>query len=155
MPHPLLCWDIIQEGLSRRAEFAKDIDLLNRLIKEKRWHFTTERALDNCLVWENKIIIVTSPDLHIAFATKNLYEMNGYRPEEVIGRNPKMFQGKRTTAGEKQIIRTAIITLKPFDTVITNYRKDGSIYKCHIEGYPVFDDRHQLVNFIALENVMY
>jgi PAS domain S-box-containing protein len=155
MAHPLLCWDIIQEGMSRRMEFAKDIDILNKLSKENGWNFFPERALDNCIIWENKSIIVTSKSLDILFASKNIYKMNGYKPHEIIGCNPSIFQGKKTTEDERLIIRNAVKAVKPFDTTITNYRKDGSIYKCQIEGYPIFNIKKQLVNFIALENIIY
>lgn len=155
MAHPLLCWDIVQEGMSRRKEFIQDIDVLNKLRKEKRWQFVPERSLDNCIVWENKTIVITNTVLDIVFATRNMYKMNGYKPEEVIGSNPKIFQGKATDEKDKQLIRSAIKALKPFDTIITNYRKDGTIYKCHIEAYPVFNNYKQLVNFIALEDIAY
>lgn len=53
-----------------------------------------KQSLDNCIVWENKTIIVTSTALKIILATKNIYEMNGYHPDEVIGRQPKKFCNK-------------------------------------------------------------
>lgn len=154
MSHPLLCWDIIQEGLSRRSNFAEDINALNYLARLNAWDFVPEKGLVNSIIWENKTIIVTSTDIRIVFATKNMYQMNGYKPSEVIGQSPKMFQGKQTAAAQKHLIGTAIKSLKTFDATVINYRKDGSIYHCHIEGYPVFNNRKQLVNFIALENVI-
>lgn len=155
MAHPLLCWDIVEEGMSRRAEFRTDIDILYRIQKENCWHFIPERSLDNCLVWENKTIIITTTSLKIVFASKNIYHMNGYTPGEVTGRSPKIFQGKNTSYIQRQYIGNAIKSIQPFDTTIVNYRKDGSMYNCHIEGYPVFNNRQQLVNFIALENIVY
>lgn len=154
MAYPLLCWDIVQEGISRRKSFAEDIDRLNKLAKQNVWDFVPGRTLDNCLVWENKTIIITDPALHIVFAAKNIYEMNGYTPGEVIGKTPKMFQGKATTEDEKRAIRFSSKRLRPFSSVVTNYRKDKSIYKCFIEGYPIFNKQKQLVNFIALENTV-
>lgn len=155
MAHALYCWDIIQEGRYRRQTFAGDLDLLANLIEENNWHFQYPRKLDNCVIWENKTLIITDPFQKIVLATKNMFDMNGYLPHEVIGKTPRLFQGPATTKGEKQVIRTAIQKLQPFDTLITNYRKDGNLYKCHIEGYPVFNNNKELVNFIALENIHY
>jgi len=85
-------------------------------------------------------------------ATKNMYKMNGYQSGEVIGKTPKMFQGEATSSQSKKEIRTAIDNLVAFETNIVNYKKDGSLYNCHIEGFPVFNKRGRLVNFIAIEN---
>lgn len=152
MAHPLLCWDIVQEGIYRRQEFAKDILALDGLMKANKWVFT-ERDIANAMIWENKTIIITDTRLSIVLATKNMFEMNGYYDYEVIGKTPSIFQGKETTPASKKIIKTAIINQKPFECDIINYRRTGEVYNCHIEGYPVFNRTKELVNFIAFENV--
>ena len=155
MTHPLKSWDIILEGIERRQEFASDITALARMNAERRWRLAFASTLDNTLVWENKVIVVTDPNLNIEFASKNMLGMNGYLPNEVVGQSPRIFQGEATTEHERAAIRRAVQEVKPFDEVITNYKKDGSLYKCRIEGFPVFDHTGQLVNFIALENTVY
>lgn len=128
MSHPLLCWDIVMEGISRRLEFAKDITALQNLMKANHWHTLLERAVDNCIVWENKTVLVTNPALQIILATKNIFEMNGYQPNEVIGKHPKMFQGEATNIASRRKIKIAIGKQLPFDCDIINYRKDGRIH---------------------------
>ncbi len=152
MTHPLLCWDIVMEGISRRKEFAKDIIALQNLMRINKWYSILDRSLDNCIVWENKVIIITNPALKIVFATKNIYELNGYKPFEVIGRHPKMFQGEATCIESRAKIKSAVERRLPFECKIINYRKDGAIYNCHIEGFPIFNKQGNLINFIALEN---
>ena len=154
MAHPLLCWDIIMEGTSRRTEFNKDITALQNLMKVHNWHLIMERTIDNCIVWENKTILVTNPALQIILATKNIYQMNGYKPNEVIGKHPKMFQGEETSITSRKIIKVAIDKQLPFNCNIVNYRKDGRQYTCHIECYPIFNKKNQLVNYLALENAL-
>jgi PAS domain S-box-containing protein len=82
-----------------------------------------------------------------------MVEMNGYTPNEVIGNSPKMFQGKLTNEKISKEISEAVKTKQPFDKVIINYCKDGSLYKCQIKGYPVFDTNGKLINFIAFEKI--
>ena len=154
MAHPLLCWDIIMEGTSRRTEFNKDITALQNIMKVHNWHLIMERTIDNCIVWENKTILVTNPALQIILATKNIYQMNGYKPNEVIGKHPKMFQGEETSITSRKIIKVAIDKQLPFNCNIVNYRKDGRQYTCHIECYPIFNKKNQLVNYLALENAL-
>jgi PAS domain S-box-containing protein len=149
--HPLLCWDIYLEGLYRRTKCSNDLDTLEMLMRKNDWH-PPIFSLDNALVWENKVIVLTDSKLNIIHATENIFVMNGYQPDEVIGKHPKMFQGPATSLTERAIIKAAVVNEQRFDTIITNYKKDGSIYKCHIEGYPIFNTKGTLVNFIALEN---
>ena len=152
MGHSLLCWDIVMEGAARRAEFAKDITDLKNIMKANNWLTLLDRTVDNCIVWENKTIIVTTPALQIVLATKNIYHMNGYQPEEVIGKHPKMFQGEGTSLESRKTIKKSLEKGVPFDCDIVNYRKDGRLYTCHIEGFPIFNKKGTLVNYIALEN---
>ena len=146
-----MCWDIVMEGISRRKEFSQDIKAIQQLMNQNNWQ-SPERDLDNCIVWENKTLIVTDASLNIKVATKNLYEMNGYKPSEVMGKYPKFFQGEATCLESRKIISMAIQQQIPFTCDIVNYRKDGRIYTCHIDGYPIFDKDGKLVNFVAVEN---
>lgn len=155
MAHPLTCWDIIREGRYRSGLFEKDLAALHGIMRKNKWRFSYPQRLRNGLVWENKTIIVTDPSLLIILATCNMYEMNGYRPDEVIGLSPKIFQGPATDPDEKMRIRKAIRSQSPFQSAIVNYRKDGSRYHCRIEACPVFNSTGELVNFIALENIIY
>ena len=93
MRHPIMCWDIVMEGISRRNEFSQDIKAIQHLMNQNNWQ-PPVRDLDNTIVWENKTLIVTDASLNIKLATKNLYDMNGYKPFEVIGKHPKFFQGE-------------------------------------------------------------
>ena len=65
-----------------------------------------------------------------------------------------MFQGAETDMTERKKIRNAIDQQRQFESTVVNYRKDGSIYRCHIEGYPIFNKKGNLVNFIAIENAV-
>ena len=79
--------------------------------------------------------------------------MNGYKPSEVIGKTPQMFQGKDTSADTRKMIKSAIIQRLPFEAVILNYCKNGEPYNCHINAFPIFNHKKILVNFIAFENI--
>ena len=103
---------------------------------------------------DETIIVVTDVNLKIVFASKNIIKMNGYLPSEVIGKHPKIFQGEATNLETSKQIGLAIKNQKPFKQVITNYCKDGSLYKCEIQGFPVFDKSGVLINFIAFEKMV-
>jgi len=152
MTHPLMCWDIFAEGAYRRQLLKDDIVAMNKICVENRWQ--PEVQLDNNLVWENKIIVITDDKLTIQHATQNMFHMNGYKVAEVKGRSPKMFQGEKTELAERKKIKIAVEQRQSFGAIVTNYKKDGRIYRCRIEAFPVFNTTGKLVNFIALENTV-
>ena len=149
-PHPLLCWDIVLEGIERRKQLKKDLEALQNIMYRNEWK-EVRAAFQEALIWEDKTIIVTDTQLNIIHATENLHTMNGYWPHEVIGQRPTQFQGPATSLDTRKAIKMAIDALQPFQTSLVNYRKNGSIYTCHIEGFPIFNQSGRLVNFMAIE----
>ena len=79
--------------------------------------------------------------------------MNGYEAQEVIGNSPKMFQGAKTDLQVSNEIRQAILKKVPFEKNVINYCKDGSVYNCHIKGFPIFNNKGEVINFIAFEKI--
>lgn len=147
---PLLSWDFYGDFLSQLNKTISDQNQLTLLANLNAWKLNAEikRELNS-----NAVVVVTCPHLKIVFASKNMVRMNGYQPEEVIGFSPKMFQGEKTCLKTSQEISQAVKNKQPFEKTITNYCKNGSLYKCHIKGFPVFNVKGKLINFIAFEKV--
>lgn len=148
---PLLCWDIYMEGYHRTMGLLDSLQKLKKLAKSSNWNVQWD--IEKELLTEQKIILVTDVSLLIRFASTNILGMNGYSVEEVIGKSPKMFQGKDTAVQTRAEIRDAIVKEIPYHGSIVNYRKDGTPYNCLLEEYPVWSRRGKLVNFIAFEKV--
>ena len=79
--------------------------------------------------------------------------MNGYHPDEMIGNSPTIFQGLKTSKRTTLSIKKAISNLKPFKEVILNYKKNGELYWCEIEAYPMFNKSGDFLNYVALERI--
>jgi PAS domain S-box-containing protein len=140
VPLPLDSWNV----------FAyTDIEVKKYKNIQKDWR--EKENPEEILLYSNKHVVVTNAKNEIVFATRSVREMNGYHPFEIIGKSPKMFQGKLTSQKTKDIIRKAIQNHYPFKEVITNYKKDGSTYECVIEAYPKFNKKGEFVNYIAFE----
>ena len=147
---PVLSWDFYGQVLDNMKMVAEDLKSLSQLANSNSWNFDTE-VFDKRLKKDKNVVVVTDANLNIVFATNNIWEMNQYRPEEIIGKKPKMFQGTKTSESSLKVIRDAIKENKPFETKVLNYKKDGSTYNCWIQGHPVFDNQGKVVNFIAFE----
>ncbi len=146
---PCISWDF---SGSYNDELTKELDSLKRLktlATENRWvkHF----AFAQKVLQEELVVVVTDANRKIVHATNNIKKMSGYRADEVIGESPRIFQGEETSKESKELIKKAIKASKPFEAVIINYKKDGSKYRCLIQGEPVFNDSGELTNFVAFE----
>lgn len=145
---PLVSWNFHAENMVTINKIVSDAHLLNEMAEANNWsqNWDLKQELQDLTV-----IVVTCPKLKIVFASQNIMKMNGYKPEEVIGNSPKMFQGVATDTAVSKEISHAVSSHLAFEKVIINYKKDGSLYKCHIKGFPVFNSKGELKNFIAFE----
>lgn len=137
---PLTTWEFRKDYLDEAILFHKiqanwgvKQDFLKQSQKEKRG------------------LIITDKHFKIIFASRNISQINGYRTKEIIGKSPTIFQGEATSSATKTRIKTALNDLKPFKEVILNYRKNGDSYWCEIEAYPMFSEKGEFLNYIALE----
>lgn len=147
---PLTCWDFYSKSFDTLRLTLSDAILLTKIVEENKWNSTWDYKDE---LQNDTVIVVTDAKLQIVFASNNIVKMNGYTPSEVVGNSPKMFQGEATDAKTSKEISDAVKALKPFEKVIINYCKDGSLYKCHIKGFPIFDNKGILTNFIAFEKI--
>ncbi|WP_411029184.1 PAS domain-containing protein [Spongiimicrobium sp. 3-5] len=145
----ILSWDIFSTYFDKLCKNYADIHSLNVLSKTNNWSYSS--VFEEELLQKESVIIVTDPYLSIVHASNNVHGMNGYKPEEILGKKPKMFQGEGTNRETTAYISEAVKNKVPFEATILNYRKNGEPYKCWIKGGPVFDKRGKVVNFIAFE----
>ena len=127
----------------------EEIKVLKNLAVSEKWEdtlFFEKEILEN-----EHIVVVTDMELNIVHASEGIFEMNGYHPEEIMGKKPKMFQGEKTCKQTALRIKNAVLEQKPFEATVLNYRKDGSTYNCWIKGIPVRNYKGKVVNFIAFE----
>ncbi|GAB4822542.1 hypothetical protein N2152v2_009588 [Parachlorella kessleri] len=66
------------------------------------------------------------PDNPIVYASSSFFELTGYSPAEVLGRNCRFLQGPETSHQAVLEIRDAIREDRPCSTCLVNYKKDGT-----------------------------
>ncbi|SIP99484.1 PAS domain-containing protein [Maribacter ulvicola] len=147
---PVLSWDFYASNYEEIKKTEEDTVALLSLVSANSWNIDTN-LLDEKLKAQKNVVVVTDTQLNIVFATKNMWNMSQYHPEEIIGKTPKMFQGNLTNASTLKIVSNAVKEKESFEVTVVNYKKDGSTYNCCIQGLPVFDHKGALVNFIAFE----
>ena len=147
MMFPLQSWDVHLNNLDVLSKMYKDIIE----IQKKTEKLIVDVDIVSELKENAKIIIITDINLNIEFASANILQMTGYMPSEILGKSPKIFQGPNTQEFLLKKIRRHVNGSEPFNVTIVNYKKNKSLYSCHIKGYPIFDKKGTLVKYVAVE----
>jgi PAS domain S-box-containing protein len=103
--------------------------------------------LSNIPYHTNDSIIITEaepigePGPVILFVNPTFTRVTGYRPSEVIGKNPRLLQGPDTSRSTTSEIRQALAAWRPITTELLNYKKDGAPFWNELSIFPAADDK--------------
>lgn len=93
----------------------------------------------------------TKPGYPIVYASAGFFNMTGYSPKEVIGRNCRFLQGAGTDSIEVSKIREAVATGKSYCGRLLNYKKDGTPFWNLLTITPIKDGCGNVIKFIGMQ----
>ena len=95
-------------------------------------------------------IMITQPDGEILRVNQAFQDITGYTAEEVIGKNPRIFQSGRHDAAFYQTMWASITTTGKWTGEIWDKRKNGEIYPKFINISAVRDDTQRVTHYVAM-----
>lgn len=104
----------------------------------------------------NVALVVTDgalaePGPTILYVNAAFEQLTGFTSAELLGANPRMLQGPRTSLAVRKAIARALRNGQRHTTTVVNYRKSGEPYHCEIDLFPIVSASGELVNVVALE----
>lgn len=145
---PIISWDFHNVSIGVLKNNYADWQKVNQIANHYNWDNSEFDVLERL---KEEVVVITDTKLNIVFASNRIFNMTGYREDEVVGKSPKMFQGPETSSVVKEEIKLAIQSREAFEKTLLNYKKNGETYLCTISGFPVFDTKGKLIHFIAFE----
>jgi diguanylate cyclase (GGDEF)-like protein/PAS domain S-box-containing protein len=117
---------------------------------------STHFCFEQIVATANDIVIVTTTDLDrpgpsILYVNEAFTRLTGYRPEEVLGRSPRMLQGPGTSRAALDRVAAGLRAGQPVSEKILNYAKDGSPYWLDLRIVPMRDAEGEIVQFVAIQ----
>jgi PAS domain S-box-containing protein len=113
--------------------------------------------LNTCVSNLNDVFMVTEaesilePGPRIVFVNESFERTTGYSAAEMMGRSPRLLQGKDTDRAVLAEIHGALERHEPIRRQLLNYRKDGSSFWVDIDIVPIFDRAGKCTHFAAIE----
>ncbi|WP_394995905.1 PAS domain S-box protein [Emticicia sp.] len=125
---------------------ARDTTISKKITEENRQLSLVAKGCDN-------IILITDKHRIIQWVNQPFETLTGYSLEEAIGEKAgKLLQFEETDPQTIIKIREALNNQISFKGEIKNRSKAGRVYWLEINISPVFNDKDELINFIAIES---
>jgi PAS domain S-box-containing protein len=77
--------------------------------------------------------------------------MTGYSSEEIIGKNPRIFQGPKSDRAALNLMTEAIKSWEPHELTTINYKKNGEEFWLTFSISPVSNDKGEYTHWISIE----
>ena len=114
------------------------------------------RLVEQALAQLRESVVITTKDLEppgplIVYVNPAFTRMTGWEPEDLIGQNPRILQGPKTTRKTLDRLRAQLEKGESFQGEDINYRKDGTPF--HIDWYiePLRDRTGQISYWVAVQ----
>lgn len=100
----------------------------------------------------NGIVITDATSNHeIVYINPAFLKLTGYSEKEISGRNCRFLQGEDTDINAVQEIHQALKDKREIQTILKNYRKDGTWFWNQLTLSPVWNQNNECTHFIGTQ----
>jgi PAS domain S-box-containing protein len=96
-------------------------------------------------------VIIADKEKKIKWVNESFLKVSGYTLQELIGKNPKIFQYEKTNPETISYIRTMLDQQEEVKAEILNRGKQGNEYWLELNIVPIKDEQGELSGYIAVE----
>ncbi|MGP2543612.1 CHASE domain-containing protein [Yersinia sp. 2541 StPb PI] len=98
-------------------------------------------------------VVITDVKRNIVWVNEGFERITGYSQAEVFGKSPgKLLQCSNTDQGVASEMKIALDAGEPFKGEIVNRAKSGQEYWIELEIQPRYNDKSELIGFMAIES---
>lgn len=126
-------------------------------ITEQKRQAEQVRLLQSVVVNTNDAVLITEAEpidelgLRILYINEAFTRMTGYKPEEILGKTPRILQGLKTDSVILDQVQTALSRWESITVELINYRKDGSEFWVEFSVIPVADKMGRYTHWILVQ----
>jgi len=129
---------------------AKIVGTIQDITQQKKIENELKK-LNTAVEQSANIVIITNKKGIIEYVNKKFTESTGYSKKEAVGKNPNILKsGKQSKTFYKNMWDT-INSGKKWSNEIHNKKKNGELYWESTTISPIFNDKREITNFIAIK----
>lgn len=110
------------------------------------------RGLAQALEASAEAIVVTDPHAIIQFVNDACLRLNGYRKDELINQNARIFSSANDDEQAYAALYSSIQKGEVWSGELRNKRKDGSVYDVNLTVAPIFDEQGEIDGFVGIQH---
>lgn len=136
-----------------KKSFNQMADTLQETIQALEVQREEARKLAFVAQHTDNMVVISDEKGNIEWVNDAFVEITGYTHAEIVGKRPgELLQGPKTDMAMVEYMRSQLQAEEGFRSEIINYNKAGQEYWVDLEVQPVYNDKNQLTNFIAIES---
>lgn len=134
----------------RTSGYEGVVGVLLDITKHKKYEHELKKlstAIDSSIV----AVVITDKDANIEYVNKKFTDITGYSSDEVLGRNPRIWQSASQTKEKYETLWKTILSGDTWTGEFENVKKDGTKYYEKAIISPVFDNHNQITHFVSIK----
>lgn len=124
---------------------------IGRDITERKRNEKELRKLSRTVEQSPLSIIITDAEGIIEYINPKVTELTGYKSEEVIGKNPRIFSSGEKSKSDYKKLWTTITSGKEWRGEFHNKKKNGELYWESASISPIINDKGIITNYLAVK----
>lgn len=134
---------------------AEERNLINSLAEMLKYfleHKHSEEAMKKLSIAVEESydwVLITDRYGHIEYLNRAVTEITGYTKEELMGKNPKLLKSGKHDEEFYKNMWTTMLSGHAFRAILTNRKKDGSLFEVFHTITPLKDSKGTITHFIA------
>lgn len=148
--------DASQLPLKQKSRFTESLERLTTALRDLQVAEEAIRLLLSAVQQSRDSIVITTAHLNppgpeIVYVNPAFSDMTGYDTQEVLGKTPRILQGKDTDRALLDDLRHHLEVGEPFHGEAINYRKDGSEFYVEWNITPIRNVQQDITHFVAIQ----
>lgn len=90
----------------------------------------------------------------ILYASKQIERLTGFTAEEVLGHTPAVWGKQMPPEFYKQLWDDILVQKKATSVVVTNRKKDGTLYEARVRISPILDTAGNVAHFLGIQSAV-
>jgi PAS domain S-box-containing protein len=130
---------------------AENIAVLAQDITERKVTEYELRKLSRIVEQSPSSVIVTGLDGTIEYVNPKTLAITGYSKEELISKNPRIFNSGEKPKEEYKQLWSEILSGSEWTGEFHNKKKNGKLYWESASISPIFNEKQEIINFVAVK----